>query len=114
MSLPLIVGISGASGIVYGVRALELLREAGVETHLVLTKSAALTLHHELDMDLDDIPNTSAQEVPVQIKSMKNHRCSDEAGVIKEALEHGGFDLAEELAAIFNAVLFATSPVPTA
>ena len=55
MSLPLIVGISGASGIVYGVRALELLREAGVETHLVLTKSAELTLHHELDMDLADI-----------------------------------------------------------
>jgi len=43
----LIVGISGASGVVYGVRALELLREAGVETHLVMSKSAELTLAYE-------------------------------------------------------------------
>jgi 4-hydroxy-3-polyprenylbenzoate decarboxylase len=44
----IIVGISGASGIVLGVRALQMLREAGVETHLVMSKSAELTLHHEL------------------------------------------------------------------
>jgi len=52
---PLIVGISGASGIIYGVRALELLRECGVPTHLVMSKSARLTLHHELDKSLADI-----------------------------------------------------------
>jgi flavin prenyltransferase len=34
----LIVGISGASGVIYGVRLLQLLRNAGVETHLVMTK----------------------------------------------------------------------------
>ena len=51
----IIVGISGASGIVYGVRLLELLRSAGVETHLVMTKSAEVTAAHELGMKLREI-----------------------------------------------------------
>lgn len=46
----IIVGISGASGAVYGVRALELLAAAGIETHLVVTRSAHLTLSQELGM----------------------------------------------------------------
>ena len=45
----LIVGISGASGVVYGVRLLELLRPTPVETHLVMTRSAQITLAHETD-----------------------------------------------------------------
>jgi 4-hydroxy-3-polyprenylbenzoate decarboxylase len=55
MARRIIVGISGASGIVYGVRALQLLRDCGVETHLVMSKSAKLTLHHEMDMPLADV-----------------------------------------------------------
>lgn len=51
----IIVGVSGASGIIYGVRALELLRRAGVETHLVMTRSAQITLAHELPMKLADV-----------------------------------------------------------
>lgn len=43
----LIVGISGASGVVFGVRLLEALRPLPVETHLVMSKSAELTLAHE-------------------------------------------------------------------
>lgn len=43
----LIVGISGASGVAYGIRLLEILREVPVETHLVMTKSAEVTLGHE-------------------------------------------------------------------
>jgi 4-hydroxy-3-polyprenylbenzoate decarboxylase len=43
----LVVGISGASGAIYGVRALEILRRLGVETHLVMTRSAQITLGHE-------------------------------------------------------------------
>ena len=54
MSFPgakrLIVGISGASGIVYGVRTLEALRALGMETHLVMTRSAQVALAHELPM----------------------------------------------------------------
>ncbi len=55
MSKRIIVGISGASGIVYGVRALELLRELDMETHLVMSKSAELTLHYEMDMSLAEL-----------------------------------------------------------
>jgi len=59
MSFPetkrLIVGISGASGIVYGVRTLEALRALGMETHLVMTRSAQVTLAHELSMKVADI-----------------------------------------------------------
>ncbi len=45
----LIVGISGASGIIYGVRLLEALRPLPVETHLVMTKTADMTLAYETD-----------------------------------------------------------------
>ncbi len=55
MSKRIIVGISGASGIVYGVRALELLRELDMETHLVMSKSAELTLHYEMDLSLAEL-----------------------------------------------------------
>jgi len=51
----LIIGISGASGAVYGIRALELARAAGVETHLVVSRSALLTLHQELGMQKADL-----------------------------------------------------------
>jgi len=43
----LIVGISGATGAIYGIRLLERLREAGVETHLVVSRWGARTLLHE-------------------------------------------------------------------
>lgn len=43
----LVIGISGASGAVYGVRLLELLRDTPIETHLVVSKSALITLSHE-------------------------------------------------------------------
>lgn len=45
----LIVGISGASGAIYGVRTLQAAKKAGIETHLVLTKTAAMTLAYETD-----------------------------------------------------------------
>jgi 4-hydroxy-3-polyprenylbenzoate decarboxylase len=51
----LVVGISGASGIVYGIRVLELLRKAKVESHLVMTNSAALTLGYESSLKLGDV-----------------------------------------------------------
>jgi flavin prenyltransferase len=56
MSEPrLVVGISGASGITYGVRLLELLRPTPVHTHLVVSKSARMTLAYETDMSVADL-----------------------------------------------------------
>ena len=51
----LIVGISGASGVTYGVRLLDALRELGVESHLVVTRAALLTLSQETDLSADDL-----------------------------------------------------------
>ena len=45
----LIIGISGASGVIYGIRALQLLRDTDVETHLVMSKSAEMTMGYEVD-----------------------------------------------------------------
>jgi 4-hydroxy-3-polyprenylbenzoate decarboxylase len=51
----LIVGISGASGVAYGVRLLQLLRNAGVETHLVMSKTAEITFAYETDLKISDV-----------------------------------------------------------
>ena len=51
----LVVGISGASGVQYGVRLLALLRDAGIETHLVMTHAAEVTLAHETAHKVADV-----------------------------------------------------------
>jgi 4-hydroxy-3-polyprenylbenzoate decarboxylase len=51
----LIIGISGASGVTYGVRLLQLLRNAGVETHLVMSKTAELTFAYETDLKIAEV-----------------------------------------------------------
>lgn len=51
----LIVGISGASGVTYGVRLLQLLRNAGIETHLVMSKTAELTFAYETSLKIADV-----------------------------------------------------------
>ncbi len=51
----LIVGISGATGIAYGIRLLEALRDTDVESHLVVTRPGLMTLGYETDMTRDDL-----------------------------------------------------------
>lgn len=51
----LIIGISGASGAIYGVRLLEHLREVGIETHLVVSRAARSTLTVETGLSLSDV-----------------------------------------------------------
>jgi len=75
MAQRIIVGISGASGIIYGVRALQLLQACGVETHLVMTKSAELTLHHELDMSRAEI-----EALASEVHAIKNVGASIASG----------------------------------
>jgi len=75
MADKIIVGISGASGIVYGIRALELLRDNNIETHLVMTKSAELTLHHELDSSV-----VKVNELASKVYSVKNIGASIASG----------------------------------
>jgi len=47
----LVVGLTGASGAVYGVRVLQRARALGVHTHLVATPAGVLNVHHELGLD---------------------------------------------------------------
>ena len=51
----LILAISGASGAIYGVAALRFLKLAAVESHLVVSKSAALSMAAELDLSLNEV-----------------------------------------------------------
>jgi flavin prenyltransferase len=51
----IVVGITGATGSVIGVRLLEVMREAGIETHLILSKWGARTMIHETERTLDEV-----------------------------------------------------------
>lgn len=58
----LIIGISGASGVQYGIRLLEVLRETDINTHLVISKHAHAVIGLESDYSISDI-NSLANEV---------------------------------------------------
>lgn len=49
-----VVGVSGASGSLLGLECLKCLREAGVESHLVVSRGAEITINQELDMSFDE------------------------------------------------------------
>jgi len=51
----LVVGISGATGITYGIRLLEVLRDTDVETHLVVSRPGLMTLNYETDLTRDEL-----------------------------------------------------------
>jgi 4-hydroxy-3-polyprenylbenzoate decarboxylase len=61
----LVVGISGASGVIYGVRLLELLRHTDIETHLVMSKSAEMTLAYETDFKPKEVRALASVSHPV-------------------------------------------------
>jgi 4-hydroxy-3-polyprenylbenzoate decarboxylase len=68
----LVVGISGASGVLYGVRILDACRELGVESHLVVSRAALLTLAQETILSPTDLA----------AKASVNHRVADVGAAI--------------------------------
>ena len=54
-NLPLVVGISGASGVIYGIRLLEILRDLDIPRILVMSRSAEVTLAHETDRKVAEV-----------------------------------------------------------
>jgi 4-hydroxy-3-polyprenylbenzoate decarboxylase len=62
----LIVGISGASGVVYGIRMLEALNRLGVESHLVMSRSAEVTLACETDLKVAQVRELASVAYPIQ------------------------------------------------
>lgn len=51
----LIIGISGASGVIYGIRLLKMLQDSMIETHLVISRAAQVTLAHETSHKLKEV-----------------------------------------------------------
>lgn len=55
MKKRLIVGIAGASGVIYGVRMLEILKQTDIETHLIMSEAGKLNIRIETSYDVDDV-----------------------------------------------------------
>ncbi|MCX7116841.1 MAG: UbiX family flavin prenyltransferase [Legionellales bacterium] len=68
----LIIGITGASGIIYGIRLLQVLQKMPVETHLVVSKAAQLALSYETTMTMAELKSIATTY----------HRCNDIAAPI--------------------------------
>lgn len=51
----IVVGISGASGAIYGIRLLQILRELEIESHLIISKAASLTINAETDYSIQEV-----------------------------------------------------------
>jgi flavin prenyltransferase len=61
---PLVVGITGASGAIYGVRLLELLRACEIDTHLIVSRAAQMTLAYETKYKLADLERLATVVYP--------------------------------------------------
>lgn len=105
----LIIGISGASGIEYGLRLLEILRELDIETHLVMSKAAKLTAKLETSIQIskfneladvvhkvDDIGASIASGsfktdgmliVPCSVKTMSEINCGVTSSLLTRAAD---------------------------
>lgn len=62
----LLVGISGASGAIYGIRLLELLKDSDIETHLVVSRAARMTLSYETDVAVEYLEQLATVTYPEQ------------------------------------------------
>jgi 4-hydroxy-3-polyprenylbenzoate decarboxylase len=60
MTQRIVVGITGASGVIYGKRLLEILRDLGIETHLVMSSAACITAAMELDLKPKDFADLAS------------------------------------------------------
>jgi flavin prenyltransferase len=61
----LVVGITGASGVIYGIRLLEALKESGIESHLVLSRAAEMTIAYETKYGIKDVKALAHTVYPV-------------------------------------------------
>src|SRR5215813_8616028 len=60
MARRIIVGLTGASGAIFGVRLLEALRKTDIETHLIVSKWGARTLAHETEYSLEQVQSLAS------------------------------------------------------
>ena len=82
-AMRLIVGMTGATGVIYGVRLLERLREAGVETHLIISRWGARTLLHETPYTREHVESLAhASYAPVVMGALVSSGSFPTAGMI--------------------------------
>jgi 4-hydroxy-3-polyprenylbenzoate decarboxylase len=74
----LIVGITGASGSIYGIRVLQALQDSDIETHLVMSESARITLAAEVDMSVNEI-----EALATQVHNVRNIGATISSGSFK-------------------------------
>jgi 4-hydroxy-3-polyprenylbenzoate decarboxylase len=61
----IIVGITGASGAIYGVRLLDLLKDTGIETHVIISKAAKITIAYETNLKVSEIESIATVVHPI-------------------------------------------------
>ena len=61
----MIIGISGATGVIYGVRLLQVLKQQGIETHLVVTKAGEMTRAYETDLSMHQLRDLADVWYPI-------------------------------------------------
>lgn len=61
----MIIGISGATGVIYGIRLLQVLKQQGIETHLVVTKAGEMTRAYETDLSMQQLRNLADVWYPI-------------------------------------------------
>ena len=74
----LIIGISGASGAIYGIRILQALHGSPIETHLVMTESARITLAAEVEMTAQEV-----EALATEVHNARNIGASISSGSFK-------------------------------
>lgn len=64
MSERIVIGISGASGAIYGIRLLEAFHQLGVETHLIVSRTAQITIAHETPYSVAEVQSLASVAHP--------------------------------------------------
>ena len=68
----LVIGISGASGVAYGIRLLEALKELRIESHLVMTKPAQMTIGYETSLTPKQVAAKADRVMPSTISGLRS------------------------------------------
>lgn len=74
----IIVAITGATGVIYGIRLLEVLKNAGIESHLILSEQAKINIEYETDLDAEYVKKLASR-----IHDSKNFGASISSGSFK-------------------------------
>ena len=76
--MKLVIGITGSTGVIYGIRMLEVLKEIGIETHLVMSEWAEKCIPMETDYTVDYV-----KSLATEISDEKNMAASVSSGTYK-------------------------------